>query len=386
MITSVFKKLFNAKDEAVEGGSDNTETRKARIYNLIIVDESGSMDTIARATMGGVNETIGAIRSAQETYRETQEHFLTLVTFDSNITGTASKVLINRQPIDQVGAFTKYNPNGCTALYDAMGESLTTLHDAIKDDEEATGVVTVLTDGYENDSQHWNEASVKALVERLKEEGWTFSYMGSDHDVASVSAKLAIDCHVEFGHDEQGMSSTWERENSARENYYRRMNDEYEAYQQMVVEDDIAREEWRERKRQLAKEYYSDRVTPFMIEGLEPHEVFVFGSNVRGHHDGGAAGVALHRFGASYGQAEGLQGQSYAIPTVGVSLHDMARAVRRFVAFAAQHPERRFLVTRIGCGNAGRSPREIAPLFRDCIKLENIALPADFWQALGLNM
>ena len=67
-------------------------------------------------------------------------------------------------------------------------------------------------------------------------------------------------------------------------------------------------------------------------------------------------------------------------------LSDLAEAVNRFTKFAEDHPELRFLVTRIGCGNAGYRANQIAPLFKGCIHLENVTLPSDFWNVLGLKM
>ena len=93
----------------------------------------------------------------------------------------------------------------------------------------------------------------------------------------------------------------------------------------------------------------------------------------------------MHHFGAIWGQGEGLQGQSYAIPTM-EQLSDLAQAVNRFAEYAEDHPELRFLVTRIGCGNAGYRANQIAPLFKGCIHLENVTLPNDFWDVLGLKM
>ena len=90
-------------------------------------------------------------------------------------------------------------------------------------------------------------------------------------------------------------------------------------------------------------------------------------------------------FGAIWGQGEGLQGQSYAIPTM-EGLESMKAAVERFTQFATQHPELRFIVTRIGCGIAGHSVKEVAPLFSGCVSLENVTLPSDFWDVLGLKM
>lgn len=127
----------------------------------------------------------------------------------------------------------------------------------------------------------------------------------------------------------------------------------------------------------------SSRITPEYISALQPNEVFVFGSNVRGMHYGGAAAFAVGRFGAIMGQGEGLQGRSYAIPTMEGS-DNMRAAVDRFVAFAKEHPELTFLVTPIGCGIAGYTSAEVAPLFREAVPLSNICLPNSFWEYLSV--
>ncbi len=358
---------------------EQNRNKKARIYNLIIVDESGSMQSLVQATLGGVTETINSIRSAQQQFADTQEHYLTLVSFDSQGEREPVRTLVDCKPIGEVEDFKEYSPWGCTPLYDAMGKSITTLYNRIKDDEDASAVVTVLTDGLENDSHEWNAMGVKQLIEKLKGEGWSFSYMGSAHDVKGVTVELSIDNFIEFSHDEMGMDSSWARESSAKQNYYRRMDEEYRSGRSH------SKEEWIERKRAMAKDYYMDRVTPNHIDTLQPNEIFVFGSNVNGFHAGGAAATAMHKFGAVWGQGEGLQGQSYALPTM-EGMDSMRAAVERFQRFATQHPELRFLVTRIGCGIAGYTVAEVAPLFKGCIKLENVALPIDFWKVLGLNM
>ena len=352
---------------------------KAKIFNLIIVDESGSMSYLREATLSGINETINSIRSAQEEFATTQEHTLTLVTFDSGANRPDVRTMIDNQPIAQITEFTDYNPRGCTPLYDAMGQSLTTLHNRIKDDKDASAVVTILTDGLENASREWNASTLRHLIEQLKEEGWSFSYMGSAHNVKEVSDLLSIENVVEFSHDDQGVDNTWARERSSRKAYYQKMNLMYSE------ERFSSREEMMERKRQFAREYYGQRVTPDNVRHLEENEVFVFGSNPSGLHRGGAAAFAMHHFGAVWGQGEGLQGQSYAIPTM-ERLSDLAQAVNRFAEYAEDHPELRFLVTRIGCGNAGYTANQIAPLFKRCIHLENVALPSDFWNVLGLKM
>lgn len=120
------------------------------------------------------------------------------------------------------------------------------------------------------------------------------------------------------------------------------------------------------------------RFTPESITSLAPGEVFVFGSNLAGMHGGGAARVAMQRFGAVWGQGVGLQGQSYAIPTMQGGVETIRPYVDEFIAFARSHPELRFYVTRIGCGIAGFQDCEIAPLFAGALGVANIVLPESF--------
>lgn len=120
------------------------------------------------------------------------------------------------------------------------------------------------------------------------------------------------------------------------------------------------------------------RFTPDFIRELKENEIFVFGSNLEGMHGGGAARLAYNKFGAIWGQGVGLQGQSYGIPTMHGGVEDIKPYVDEFIEFAKSHPEMIFLVTRIGCGIAGFRDEEIAPLFQDCIEMENVLLPRSF--------
>ncbi len=120
------------------------------------------------------------------------------------------------------------------------------------------------------------------------------------------------------------------------------------------------------------------RTTPEFITSLEPNEIFVFGSNLKGMHGGGAAYIAYRKFGAIMGQGVGLQGQSYAIPTMQGGVETIRPYVDEFIEFAKQHPELTFLVTRIGCGIAGFTDEEIAPLFEAAHEVENIVLPPNW--------
>lgn len=120
------------------------------------------------------------------------------------------------------------------------------------------------------------------------------------------------------------------------------------------------------------------RFTPDFITELKDNEIFVFGSNLEGMHGGGAARLAYEKFGAIWGQGVGLQGQSYGIPTMHGGVEDIKPYVDEFIEFAKSHPELTFLVTRIGCGIAGFRDEEIAPLFKECIEIDNVILPRSF--------
>lgn len=131
----------------------------------------------------------------------------------------------------------------------------------------------------------------------------------------------------------------------------------------------------------------SNRITPEFVMTLKENEIFVFGCRNSGRHLDGASAFALQHFGAVMGQREGLQGQSYAIPTIGhnvdtITLDDIRQSIKTFTRFAAEHPDLHFLVTAIGCGGAGWTPELIAPLFSETSELPNVSLPEEFWDVL----
>lgn len=117
------------------------------------------------------------------------------------------------------------------------------------------------------------------------------------------------------------------------------------------------------------------------IATLGENEIFVFGSNIQGSHGGGAAWYAHKNFGAEWGVGEGLTGRTYALPTM-EGKDSMKHAVEHFIACAKEHPELTFLVTAVGCGIAGYTPEEVAPLFKEATSLENVYLPQVFWDIL----
>ena len=130
---------------------------------------------------------------------------------------------------------------------------------------------------------------------------------------------------------------------------------------------------------------YSRRFTPERITELAENEIFVFGSNLAGAHGGGAARLAYRKFGAVWGEGVGLHGRTYAIPTMQGGVQTIKPYVDEFIRFAKEHPSLTFLVTRIGCGIAGFQDRDIAPLFKAAINVDNIILPKGFVEYIVPN-
>ena len=174
----------------------------SNIYHLIILDESGSMTTIDRQAVGGLNETLGGIRSASRE-KPGQNHFVSIVSFEGDgVKGV--KTIRDRVPIEKVENITmeEYHPGACTPLYDAMGVSLTRLENLIGKDDLA--LITIITDGMENSSEEWSGKAVKALVGRLREKGWTFAYIGANQDAVEVARELDIRNALNFDATPEG--------------------------------------------------------------------------------------------------------------------------------------------------------------------------------------
>lgn len=174
------------------------------IYNVIILDESGSMSSIFRETLSSMNEVLNGIRKTQEEYPN-QKNFVTIVTFEgAGLKGV--KMRRDRVPVETVANFTEadYRPGGMTPLYDAMGKTLNEMEGLVHADDRV--MVTVITDGYENSSREYSGETIKALVDRLREKGWTLAYIGANQDAVEVARGLHIDNALNFTPDGEGMA------------------------------------------------------------------------------------------------------------------------------------------------------------------------------------
>ena len=363
-------------------------TPKTKIYNVVILDQSGSMDRIKSGTISGFNEVLSGIVEAQQKFADTQEHFVSLTVFNSKVSYVHNKV-----EVKAVARLTDatYRPSGSTALYDAMGQTLLNLEAHLDNEEDAVAIVTIITDGEENASRKFTGSQIYSIVERLKEKGWTFAFMGANQDVMAVAKHLNIDHARAFDYTDDGMCTGARADRNAKMRIFEEFNGIH------CFTSGLSKEERQRYRRDQAKsnKYFDDepqhstnlsssfpaanRITPDWIDSLAPNEVFVFGSNVAGNHNGGAAQLAFNRFGAVMGQAEGPQGQSYAIPVDGVNIKEFFDAVERFIDYAKQHPHQTFLVLPIGCGIVRANPKLVAQFFSDAIDVPNIKLPQIFW-------
>lgn len=190
-----------------------------RIFNLIVLDESGSMEIIRQSAINSVNETLQTIRQAQKDYAD-QQHFVTFVTFNNR-----TKTHYDSQPAAEVAdlKLEQYNPNSLTALYDALGESINAL--AAKVEKGDKVLVTVVTDGEENASREYDGAAIKALIDRYKGEGWVFAYMGANHDVEAAAVKLSITNHISWSASSEGAKRMSSIQCRSRARLYRSLSD-----------------------------------------------------------------------------------------------------------------------------------------------------------------
>ena len=224
---------------------ETTNTNKNKIYNVIILDKSGSMSSIAKQAVDGVNETLGAIRSSQ-LKDPTQDNYVTLVAF----CGCELRTIFDNVPIAEVRDITRkdYQPCCMTPLYDAIGKTITKLHPIVVENK-SVAAVTIITDGYENDSHEFSGKAIKDLIESYKEEGWMFAYIGADHDVEAVAANISIDNTIDFDKTPEGTAEMFQRESRSRENW---------ATEVSCCMKMLDNEELREALKRASKDYFNE--------------------------------------------------------------------------------------------------------------------------------
>jgi hypothetical protein len=194
---------------------------KHQVHNLIILDESGSMMSIKETIISGFNEIVQTIKGIEQQFPE-QEHFISLISFN----GLGQKVIHFMDPTSKLEQINDslYRPDASTPLYDAMGTGINKLKLALEGNDKHNVLVTVLTDGEENASKEFTGAAIKALIETLKKQRWTFTYIGADHDVERMAASLSITNTMRFTKNKEDMERMFNQEKMSRSTYSKKIS------------------------------------------------------------------------------------------------------------------------------------------------------------------
>lgn len=202
---------------------EQNETKiKTKVFNVVILDKSGSMECIRQAAIDGFNETLNGIKKAQEKFADTQEHYVSLVAFCA----CEMKQIFDKVPVTEAKPLTAddYQPCCCTPLYDAMGFTLNGMRKHVKAIDDAVVVVTIITDGLENASKEYNGKNIKELVEQLKGEGWTFTYMGANQDALEIAERMSIRNSRNFDYSNEGTRASMAKDTSTRMNFFAKLH------------------------------------------------------------------------------------------------------------------------------------------------------------------
>jgi hypothetical protein len=189
---------------------------KHQVHNLIILDESGSMSSIKSSIINGFNELVQSLKGIEAQFPE-QEHLISMVSFND----LNNKILHFVDRVNEMDAIndSTYNPNSMTPLFDAMGFSISKLKKYLEGKDNYSVLVTVLTDGEENSSKEYSGLAIKNLVDELKQQNWTFTYIGTGHDVEGMASKMNIQNTMTFDKNDSDIKRMFIKDSKSRVRY-----------------------------------------------------------------------------------------------------------------------------------------------------------------------
>jgi hypothetical protein len=208
---------------------------KQKVFNLIILDESGSMSSIKEPTIRGFNEVVQTVKGLEGQFPD-QEHFISLVSFN----GLGIKTLLSNESVKLLEEIdgNKYQPNSMTPLYDAMGFSMTKLQKELETVNDPKVLVTVLTDGEENDSKEYNGEAIASLVAEMKKKGWVFTYIGANHDVEKFALSINITNTMAYQANDADMKKMFAKEKNARARFSEKISKKINLMGKFYEDDD----------------------------------------------------------------------------------------------------------------------------------------------------
>ena len=220
-LLSVFVLLGCAKQQSQTTQTTDENVDVVKIYNIVILDRSASMSPLREAAVQGYNGILEVVRNAQAQNALVQQNYITLSFFNDSVTNVFDCDTIRNIP-DLL--LDDYRPIGNTALLDAIGISLDSLKIKLDSLENATAVVTIISDGLENASKRYSIFAVTDRTDALKEHGVMFVFMGTNQNVAQTAASLHIDNYRVFEYTAEGMKEAWQSGIDASADYYERMS------------------------------------------------------------------------------------------------------------------------------------------------------------------
>ena len=205
------------------------------VYNLIILDESGSMESIKKSTISGFNELVQTIKNIEKQYPE-QKHFISWVTFN----GMGVKTKLDKQPVEELSEINakSYHPDSSTPLYDAIALSVLKLRMDIAGTDNVNVLVTILTDGEENSSKEFNGSQVKKIIDEQKNLGWTFTYIGANHDVEKAALTLSIYNTMVFEANDADVHEMFSKEQASRVRYSEKIRNKINPQEDFYKDED----------------------------------------------------------------------------------------------------------------------------------------------------
>lgn len=210
-----------AKQQTPATRSTDENVDVTKIYNIVVLDRSASMSPLREAAVQGYNGILEVVRTAQEQNAIEQQNYITLSFFNDSVTNVFDCDTVQSIP-DLL--LDDYRPQGNTALWDAIGISLDSLKVKLDSLENATAVVTIISDGLENASKHYSIYAVTDRIDALKGQGVMFVFMGTNQDVAQTAASLHIGNYRVFEYTAEGMKEAWQSGIDASADYYERMS------------------------------------------------------------------------------------------------------------------------------------------------------------------
>jgi len=180
------------------------------------------MNSIKEQIISGFNEVVQTIKGVAKKYPE-QEHYITVITFNTLQISTQlyCKSVSKLKELSGVS----YKPDAGTPLFDAMGYGINKLRKKLIGSNKANVLVTILTDGMENASTIYNDLAIRLLVEELEEKKWTFTYIGTDHDVTKFAKSISIKNSLRYRKDPEGLKRMFEKERISRTAYSRKIKE-----------------------------------------------------------------------------------------------------------------------------------------------------------------